>query len=362
MNLDNSRESTAHFDIKLVDSMSCGASSSLADPLVSHQVRQDILHPLPSAGYLPIFGSIPEIAFRKGVAVTSVNKLMAQPKTYSFESSVSPLLFAYCLEGSRFFRIKGSGVDNSMHSGSWYIGYIPECSGVGVITGAPRFRGVTLRFDPLVLFDLLDGRVEDLPRKLFGLLTSLESGVITLGGKMSTALTRAVTQLLICNERAPFNRLFFESSMIDVLMLHLDELGGGGHCATDSLSGQEKRVARVAREFVLENVLDPPSLNDLAALSGVSPVVMKTVFFKAFGESVHSFIQSRRLESAKQLLASGEYQVSEVAQKVGYTNTSWFIDVFSRHFGLKPGEYLREVKRLYCLSTPWADSEEQAGP
>jgi len=352
------RDPRLHFDIQLVSPDSNKTTVGSNDSLSTHAVRKEVYHPLPSTGYKSMLGNVPEVDFKQGLSVTCIDQMIPEAKPYSFESTISPLLFAYCLEGSRFFKLSGSSRENTMHSGQWYVGYIPECRGKGILAGSPRFRGVALRFDPLVLFDLLEGRVEGLPAKLGNLLTQLEGGVITLTGAMSAALTNAVAQLSLCKRETTFNRLVFESKIIDVLMLHLQEIGGCATASTTSnLSKRERIAAEQARAMLQRNLLDPPSLDALAAELKVAPYVMKSIFQKAFGISVPSFVLLRRMEAAKQLLDSGDYQVAEVAQEVGYRNTSWFIDVFNRHYGLKPGEYLKQTKQLYCISTPWADSQ-----
>jgi len=348
-------EVVAHFDIKLVNSGSCTMPISGRDTVADHAVRQKVYHPLPSTGYAPVAGVVPEMPFRRGLSVTSVDMMIPDTMPYSFSSSLSPLLFAYCLEGRRHLRVKGHGGENLTRAGHWYIGYIPDSQGEGVMIGTPRFRGVTLRFDPLALFDLLEGKVKGLPDRLAELLVRLESGLIMLDGKMSRPLTEAVAQLALCNDGTTFNRLVFESRLIDVLMLHLQEIGGcTANAGASGLSDREKRLAEQARALILESLAVPPSLDRIADSLDVAPFVVKTVFGKAFGASVHSFAQDQRMESARRLLGSGDYQVAEVAEVMGYKNTSWFIDVFNRQFGLKPGEYLRQTKQLHYVSTPWA--------
>ena len=347
----------AHFDIGLADAIPKCDDAGVRNVLLPHKVRQTAFHPKPSTGYLPMMGAVPEMMFRQGLSVACIDKSMPEGKRYSFKSSNSPLLFAYCLEGSRHLRLKGLGIEDETRAGRWYVGYIPDCTGEGMIMGSPRFRGVTLRFDPLVLYDLLEGHVEGLPSKLHTLLKRLESDVITLGGQMSQPLVRAVSHLALCNRESSFSKLVFESRMIDVLMLHLQEIGGWKSGACDTrLTGQEKKVAEQARAIVLDNLENPPSLNLLAEQVKVAPFAMKSIFSTAFGTSVHSFVHSRRLELAKMLLDSGDRQVAEVAQAVGYNNISWFIDVFFRQYGIKPGEYLRQAKKLHCVSTCWASA------
>jgi AraC family transcriptional activator of pyochelin receptor len=49
------------------------------------------------------------------------------------------------------------------------------------------------------------------------------------------------------------------------------------------------------------------------------------------------------MQSAKQLLASGQMNVSEVSFYIGYNNISSFSEAFKKHFGYLPGMVKAQV-------------------
>ena len=49
-------------------------------------------------------------------------------------------------------------------------------------------------------------------------------------------------------------------------------------------------------------------------------------------------VVEKRMEMAYRLLQSGKYKVKDVVWMVGYSNTSHFIDVFRKRYGVTPGE------------------------
>lgn len=53
----------------------------------------------------------------------------------------------------------------------------------------------------------------------------------------------------------------------------------------------------------------------------------------------NEMIQMVRLRHAAQLLASGEYRISEVGFQTGFNSPSYFSKCFSKQFGITPGEY-----------------------
>lgn len=60
------------------------------------------------------------------------------------------------------------------------------------------------------------------------------------------------------------------------------------------------------------------------------------------GESPSVFIRKYRLKKAVKLLLSGHYNVSAVAQKVGFKDPKYFSKCFQKEFGMSPSEYLEK--------------------
>lgn len=318
---------------------------------VLHRARRVIYHPVESSGYYSLFGIIPEITIRTGFSVLRMNHYHPDPIPYYFNSTDSPIMFAYMLEGERCFRFMNKSHEIITRSGAWYIGFIPDSRGEGVIKGTPRIRSIKIRMDPLVLYELLEGRVEGLPEKMSTFLNSLGGGVMILGGKINAAMKAAAENILGNPCENVLQQFQLESKVLDLLHLHLQEIY---ESRKDSLltgvvdSG--KMHAIMARDMLMESLDSPPGLNNIADKLGISPFTLKTAFNRVFGTSMHKYIQSKRMEAAKQLLEQGDMNVNEVAAEIGYSNVSRFIDAFNRVYCVKPGEYMRNI-HFYFVSS-----------
>jgi AraC-like DNA-binding protein len=55
------------------------------------------------------------------------------------------------------------------------------------------------------------------------------------------------------------------------------------------------------------------------------------------------FVQNIRLERAEFLLKNTEFQVAEIARKIGYENVSYFYKIFTGKYGIKP----KEMRKAY---------------
>lgn len=93
------------------------------------------------------------------------------------------------------------------------------------------------------------------------------------------------------------------------------------------------------RSAVLADLDKPPHLPQLARLVGMSQTKLKELFKQVFGDSIYAHFQKARMEEAAALLRQGDYSVSEVGYRLGFTNLSHFSRLFYSHYGVRPKTY-----------------------
>ena len=84
---------------------------------------------------------------------------------------------------------------------------------------------------------------------------------------------------------------------------------------------------------------EPLSVAALAAAAGLSPAHFSREFRRAFGESPHRYLHTRRLERAAALLRNTDRTVADICLMVGFTSVGSFTTSFGRAFGLNPTAY-----------------------
>lgn len=62
-------------------------------------------------------------------------------------------------------------------------------------------------------------------------------------------------------------------------------------------------------------------------------------------KSLSLFIRSIRLQRAAQLIREGELTISEIADRVGFSSTSYFSKCFQEMYGYKPSIYDQKRKK-----------------
>lgn len=94
--------------------------------------------------------------------------------------------------------------------------------------------------------------------------------------------------------------------------------------------------------YIDENYMNPDlTVSSIAEHFQLNASYLGTIFKNVRDQSVLQYITKERLEAAKDLLATGNYLVSEVASSVGYSDVFYFSKCFKKNFGCSPKEYIR---------------------
>jgi AraC-like DNA-binding protein len=80
-------------------------------------------------------------------------------------------------------------------------------------------------------------------------------------------------------------------------------------------------------------------VDDLAQAAGLSRAHFSREFRRAFGESPHAYLLTRRLERAAALLRTTDRSVADICMSVGLQSVGSFTTSFGRAFGQTPTEY-----------------------
>ena len=94
-----------------------------------------------------------------------------------------------------------------------------------------------------------------------------------------------------------------------------------------------------ARDLVDARYFEPIGVDDLARAAGLSRFHFSREFRKAFGESPHAYLLTRRLERAAALLRGTDRRVAEICFAVGLRSVGSFTTSFTRTFGVSPTAY-----------------------
>jgi AraC-like DNA-binding protein len=94
-----------------------------------------------------------------------------------------------------------------------------------------------------------------------------------------------------------------------------------------------------AKDLADARYFEALEVDDLAAAAGLSKAHFSREFRRAFGESPHAYLLTRRLERAAALLRDTDRSVADICLSVGLRSIGSFTTSFSRTFGLSPTAY-----------------------
>jgi len=106
---------------------------------------------------------------------------------------------------------------------------------------------------------------------------------------------------------------------------------------------QEIQPIRVIREYIDKHYAENISLNDIADQVQLSRNYVSAIFRKETGVNYLDYLTSKRINEAARLLRNTNLSISEISEKVGYTDVKYFSKMCKKKLGMNPSEY----RKLY---------------
>ena len=152
---------------------------------------------------------------------------------------------------------------------------------------------------------------------------------------LSRALRQLFARLAHWRDRhgaSDTDRLACEESLARVCTLLLDR---------HSTAAPERETAAdlaQVRDRLADEMLEAPSLAELAAMAGLSKYQLLRRFEKAYGVPPHSWLLLQRAERARALIRGGA-SLAHTAAACGFADQSHLTRIFVRQFGFTPGAW-----------------------
>lgn len=117
------------------------------------------------------------------------------------------------------------------------------------------------------------------------------------------------------------------------------------HSLEEKTDHSERLYARIC-SYIEQNGVDCNiSLTMMADHFQITPQYLSSFFKKHSGQNITDYIAAVRIRESKALLADQTLTVSQIAQKVGYSNDVGFIRFFKKYEGVTPGKYREMLRR-----------------
>ena len=131
-------------------------------------------------------------------------------------------------------------------------------------------------------------------------------------------------------------KMMFFRSQITALLSHF--FGQLASLKTVTIKTSERKKLNQAKNILLDNIDNPPSLSEISKQIGLNTFKLKKEFKEFFGVPVFKYLQNERLTLAHKLMRNQEMTVQEAAWHVGYDSLSSFSNAFDKKFGYRPSQ------------------------
>jgi AraC-like DNA-binding protein len=286
--------------------------------------------------------SLDEITLEKGFYVLHFQN--ESDKVQNFERAIdsSFLQMHFCLRGNSKFLFNEGGYIFDVLDNRSILLYNPQ-----------RTLPINLEIQPTTTLVSLLISIEK-----FHSLFSKESGYIPFlsnensnrkfydDTEIKPTVAVVLHQIINSNINSSIRELYVKGKIYELLSLHFqkEESTDAEYCPF-LVDEQNVLKIRKAKEIIISRMSEPPSLQELALEIGLNLKKLKEGFKQIYGDTVYSFLFDYKMEHARKLLESNQFNVNEVGSQVGYSTASHFIAAFKKKFGTTPKKYVMSLNK-----------------
>jgi AraC-like DNA-binding protein len=196
------------------------------------------------------------------------------------------------------------------------------------------------------IVDLSNNLSEDLPATIISILNGQLLAYTADIAKSKSKILYSVNRLIHNKQSGIAYNMYLESKALEILTQlfeHFTVEESGGNSKIFSLKEADKEKIRGAKKWIQENIEQHISIKELSRLIGLNESYLKRGFKEMEGKTIYEFTQDERILRSKLMLATRQFTVSEVADKMGYSCVSHFSVNFKKQTGVNPTEYMEQL-------------------
>lgn len=106
-------------------------------------------------------------------------------------------------------------------------------------------------------------------------------------------------------------------------------------------TGPADRRMMLVHDYIEDNLTEPVSLTDLAAISGLSMTQFMRLFKVTFGVTPYRWTLQRKMDRAKLLLTQEGLSVTQAAYELNFSSSQHFSTIFRKLNGIAPSTFKR---------------------
>lgn len=153
-------------------------------------------------------------------------------------------------------------------------------------------------------------------------------------------------QIGLCSLSGDAIELFIRGKALESFAIIYDYIYRNRKKPALYLSAQDREALQRLKSILAQNMVGPPSINELSRLVGLNQQKVTTGFKQMTGFTVFGYLKNLRMERALELLQEEDMPISQIAKEVGYHGDGHFQKAFASVFGATPTKVRRELRNI----------------
>lgn len=155
-----------------------------------------------------------------------------------------------------------------------------------------------------------------------------------------------IEQIINCPYKNNIKCMYLESKIMELFSVSLNEIIEKNTNNLDDARISKTEIESLYRaKEILDNSIDMAiTIPELSKLIYLNEYKLKTGFKQVFGKPVHRYQLDKRMELAREILQTSNVDIKQVADMVGYANSSSFSKAFNKKYSISPSEYVKNIK------------------
>lgn len=298
----------------------------------------------------PSFGEgfISGIDFRDGLGMLMFNCTLKRDIVLKYKcDEFQPLRLIFCIQNDFKHLIKADRLQYQLTNllGSMVSG---SCNNeqLFLIPAEKQVYFYSIEIDRKKYMQKIRYTVNSLPKELKDVFTDIQcSRPFLYQGHYSLTIAQNIQNIKTNDYKGLVRRVYVESQTLEIMAMqikqYIDDLEPSHKQSV--LRKKDMEMIIEARNRLLSNLIQPPTIKELAVLIGVNENKLKKGFRLLYNTSINKLLQDERLSKAKLLIAEERYPIKEIAKMIGYKHSGHFTSKFKKKFGVSPKDYIKTM-------------------
>lgn len=294
-------------------------------------------------------GHIKGINFEGGLGLLIYDCLFNEDLEMSFTvNQTHPLKFLFCLEGNLLHHFEKDGEEHALQQFQ------------NIIVASKGYNGHVLQFQKNQKTEIYSLEIDrhrfkqrmscELAKAHTNLKSIFEDDLayasFYYNGMYSLSLGEIFDEVKSHNYSNLIKELFLESQSYRMLVQQLIQYDDDSHGSENRLilRQSEAHAIREAVDIMKLELDSIDSLHSIAQRVGLNSRKFQNGFRHFFGKSANEYLQSLRLDLARDLLLNTDNSIQEIKEKVGFSSQSYFSELFKKMYHSTPSNFRKEYR------------------